>query len=203
MGVYELSGAGSVKTPRTLYTSMNAGNMYGAMVPINGVQYSTDGQFAFTNLPQTFQDLRIVCFLRSTRAGAATDNAAFWFGPYGANNYSETWLVGDGSTAASSRGTNAAVFVNSAVVPAATATSGVYAAVTIDILNYANTSTFKTVMTRCAADANGSGTSRLAVGLYSSTSAISSFAIVANNGVGQNFLAGSSVYIYGIRAVSS
>lgn len=203
MGVYELSRSSSINTGRQIYTSMNAGNQFGAMVPINSAFYTSNGQFSFTNIPQTYQDLRIVCYLRSTRTAGGLDNAAFWFGGFGPSTYSETFLFGDGSTATSARGTTQQAFVNSAVVPGATAASGIFGSVVIDILNYKGTSSFKTVITRSASDENGSGQSRVAVGLYSATSAISSFAIVANNGVGQNFLAGSSVALYGIRAVSS
>ena len=43
MGVYELSGAGSLKTPRTVYSSINANNQYGAMVPIASYTAASTG----------------------------------------------------------------------------------------------------------------------------------------------------------------
>ena len=185
-----------------LLPSVASSSMHGAVVPIAYAPLSSSGLFVFTNIPQNYQDLRIVAFLRSN-ASSTTDQAAFWFGNYGANIYGETYLLGDGSSASSSRGSTQAVFTNSAIIPAATSTSGVYGSVTIDILNYANTSTYKTVITRTAADTNGSGSTRLAVGSYQSTSAISSkITIVANTATSQFFASGSSVAIYGIRTVN-
>lgn len=194
MGVYELSGAGSVKTGRTLYTSMNAGNQFGAMVPIAS---AANGSANFGNIPQTYQDLYICGQLRGINAntieyGNITIN--------GGSSCSYTYLIGDGSSASSNRNTptgSTAMYLG--LVPGGNATANVFGAYEIWILNYANTTTYKTVLWRLAADVNGSGQTELGVGTVLSTAAVTSANIYGSNGSAT----GTTHSLYGIRAVSS
>jgi hypothetical protein len=196
MGVYELSGAGSVKTGRTLYTSMNAGNQFGAMVPIATAEVAgTSNNTFFSNIPQTFQDLMIVCSVRSARSGPLE---SINIGINGQTFiYSSTRLIGNGSTATSIRGTNDQYFCYMGVVPAATSTSGIFGSAVFHILNY-RSNTNKTILSRTAADLNGSGETQLGVGLFRYTPAISDVFISTEftNTTG-------TITLYGIRAVSS
>ncbi len=195
MGVYELSGAGSIKTGRTLYKSMNAGNQYGAMVPIAS---AANGSANFGNIPQTYQDLYVVSQVRGTNA----NTIEYFFSTLNASTstiYSYTSIQGDGSSASSSRTNigNTSFFLG--VGPGGNSTTGIFGSLEIWILNYANTSTFKTILYRFAADQNGSGETRFGAGLFSSTSAISAVNVFGGNGTAT----GSTHNLYGIRAVSS
>jgi hypothetical protein len=193
MGVYELSGAGSVKTGRTLYTSMNAGNQFGAMVPIASASESTFS--GFTNIPTTYQDLYVVGSVLSDATRTAT---SLWLrlNNDSATNYSVTQLDGNGSSASSSRAANNTIIgLNFGLV------SGNPAVFEMWILNYANTSTLKTVLIRSANDNNGSGTTSLMVGLYRSTSVVSAINLLYPGGNSQT--ANTTATLYGIRAVSS
>lgn len=192
MGVYELSGAGSLKTPRTVYSSMNAGNQYGAMVPIASATAGTPtGASGFTNIPQTYQDLRIVLSIQNTAASA--DMFFTLNGDFSANSGSRTLLFGDGSSAQSSRRSN-----DSVIYMPMLSSSTAFSSFTIDILNYTST-TQKTVLWRLAQDLNGSGYSMMGVG-RKNIGAVTSIDINANGG---NYSAGSIFTLYGIRAVSS
>lgn len=201
MGVYELSGAGSVKTGRTLYTSMNAGNVYGAMVPIANYTLTSSGTFNFTNIPTTYQDLRIVFSGRDTNSGGVgvIYLKETTYG-YSTTDFSQTNLAGNGTSATSTRTTSQNRFQFNQVI--STASAGIYGASTFDILNYANTSTFKTIIYRDATDVNGSGITALSVGLWRKTDAVTEIGIYASSG-GSHWAAGSSAALYGIRAVSS
>ena len=207
MGVYELSGAGSIKTGRTLYTSMNANNQYGAMVPIaSATATGSSGTFSFGNIPSTYQDLYVVVQIR-TDQGSVTSrsnelrvllNNSF-------TGYSNTRLIGDGTSAQSARDTSQSS-IWGGYIPIATDTAGIFAVQSFHILNYANTSTFKTVLYRAALDKNGSstngtGTTTLGVGLWQNTAAVSVFRL-DTFGFG-NYVTGSTATLYGIRAVSS
>lgn len=203
MGVYELSGAGSVKTPRTVYSSMNANNQYGAMVPIVSSTLSSNGYFEFSNIPQTYQDL---CIVESARALTTSGDSGFSNQNYTnvyfndiTTGYSATFLIGNGSSATSSR-TTSQTNCYCGYIPNANATSGVFGSAVIHILNYANTSTFKTVLSRTAGDANGSGTTALVVNTWQNTAAINKLTIYTSS---TNFVAGTTATLYGIRAVSS
>lgn len=101
--------------------------------------------------------------------------------------YSATRMIGDGTSAQSSRSSGATALEG--VVGNAMCT-GIY-----NIMNYANTTTFKTSVYRMG-DA-GSRTSAY-VGLYRSTSAITSMTFTAE--AGNTINSGSSFTLYGITA---
>jgi hypothetical protein len=204
MGVYELSGAGSVKTGRTLYTSMNANNQFGAMVPIQSATITSTGAFDFANIPQTFQDLRVVLFVRSTNANATGDAYVMYFNHGGGlqfTGYSSTNLAGDGSSAVSNRESSTSAIRIPGLIPTTTQTAGIFASISFDILNY-RSSRFKTAILRGAGDTNGAGQTTLTVGLSQNTGAITGLLMATGLG-GDHFSAGSTATLYGIRAVSS
>ena len=199
MGVYELSGAGSIKTGRTNYTSMNAGNQYGAMVPIRSEALTGSiSDVKFTSIPQTYQDLFFVVYGRSDYAAADVLVQSYVNDDF-SSLYSTTRLEGDGANASSSRSTSNAGYALG-YVPGGSATSGIFGSVTGHLLNYTG-STNKTVISRYAADRNGAGRTGFHVGLYRSTSPVTILGI-ATYGVG-NWVAGSQITLYGIRAANS
>jgi len=207
MGVYELSGAGSLKTPRTVYSSMNAGNQYGAMVPIaSATATGSSGTFSFENIPATYQDLYAVIQVRSdTSTVTSRSNELRVLLNNSFTGYSNTRLIGDGASAQSARDTSQSS-IWAGYIPIATDTAGIFAVQSFHILNYANTSTYKTVLYRAALDknsssTNGNGTTMLGVGLWQNTSAVNVFR-VDTFGFG-NYVTGSTATLYGIRAVSS
>ena len=168
--------------------------MHGAMVPIASVTLATTGGILFSNVPQTYQDLFVVASLRGEYA-SSVDVAILEWGY--TTNYSYTGLRGLGSSADSYRGTGAyGIYCNS--IPAATSTAGIYGAFEAHILNYANTTTYKTALVRQAFDLNGSGGTSLTVGMKNTTAAVTMVEI----GGGNNALsAGSTATLYGIRSV--
>ena len=154
------------------------------------------------NIPQGYQDLFLVCYLRSSNS-AATDDLAYYFGS-STPTVSNTYLLGDGSTASSGRrsgsGSYGAGYVYSAYrLPAASATSGIFGAVETHILNYAGTSTYKTILTRSEGDQNGAGGVCLNAGTYQTNTAISSITLAWNSGL--NFVSRSTVELFGVRTV--
>jgi len=195
VGVYELSGAGSIKTGRTMYTSMNAGNMYGAMVPIAS---AANGSANFANIPQTYQDLYVVSQLRGVNANTV-EYFFSYFNSVTTAIYSYTSIQGDGASASSSKTNigNTSFFIGTG--PGGNSTSGVFASLEMWIPNYANTSTYKTIIYRIAGDQNGSGESRVGVGLFSSTAAVSAVNVFGGNGTAS----GTTHNLYGIRAANS
>lgn len=144
----------------------------GAMVPIGSVNVASSNsvQFlGFSNIPQTYQDLMLVLNVRSARSGQSAFN--FHITTNSGQLFSGTTLYGDGSTAASSRFSNAYDPTDGSI-PAAPATAGVFGSAVSHILNYTNTSYFKTTLTRWASDTNGGGTTGIYANLVRSTSAI-------------------------------
>jgi hypothetical protein len=197
MGVYELSGAGSLKTGRTLYTSMNANNQYGAMIPIASQVLSNAVVFGFSNIPSGYQDLMLVVngVINSANTTQVIDNINGGVAFTG----SSTLLVGNGSSASSLRNTSLSGFMP--LTAGGAQLQATTSSVVIHFLNYSNTSTFKTVLFRIASDANGSGITSLGAGLISTTQAINTFNLSTQDG-GRYWTSGTAT-LYGIRAVSS
>ena len=173
--------------------AVSSSAMHGAVVPI--AYASITGATSFANIPQDYQDLFLVIYSRDTNSGTTTPLFNFINGD-SSTKYSQTYLDGNGSSATSARASSQTNF-GAAIQIAASATSGIFSSNTMHILNYANTSTYKTVLWRSAADANGSGNARLSVGLYQSTSAVTSVQVYPAS----TFAAGTTVELFGIRSV--
>jgi hypothetical protein len=180
-----------------LLPSVASSSMHGAVVPIAYASLSSAGNISFTNIPQTYQDLYIVLSIKNQSATAQQNCVFYLNGDTATNKYSDTWLNGDGSSATSSRyTTSTGLYPYIGTIPDGSTSAP--ASFIVHILNYANTSTYKTVIARGAGDANGSGNTTLSVSLYQSTSGISQ---VLFGGGGAILGAGTTMEIFGIRTV--
>jgi len=112
-----------------------------------------------------------------------------------ASNYSGTWVYGQGSSAASSRNSSQTQMAldNYAATPAV----GYPMTVNFSVMNYSNTTTNKTVISRGNDVFASAGETSATVGLWRSTSAITSLTVKGN---GANFAVGSTFSLYGIAA---
>jgi hypothetical protein len=184
----------SIQNPNK-YTDLLAGNSVyevSSLVPL-GSYTATGGPFSITNVPQIYQDLVVVIQSRDTRTNSLWQ---FYFGfndSAVAGQYTWTELSGNGSAASSTRSTGSNQFAISAI-PGASATAGIWGGMVINILNY-RSSTYKTMIYRSAYDLNGSGGTTVGAGLWSNTAAINRFDFRTE------FLAGSTVTLYGVKAV--
>lgn len=145
-----------------------------------------------TSIPSTYTDLRIVAGL------VTSDSATSWmyFNSTTTTTYSQTQLYGNGTSVLSSNGTNMA-HIDVAHDILGGFTDGVTPnIVLIDIFSYAG-STNKTCLIQYPNDKNGSGIITTRVGLWRSTSAITTVSFARSSG---SYDAGSFVTIYGIKA---
>lgn len=149
---------------------------------------------SFLNIPQTYQDLMIVCSIRGTYNNTLEYTGLQFNG--NSTNYSTTFISGNGLSASSSRWTNMG-YTSQHVIAALQNTSGVFSTIVYHILDYKNSSNFKTVLSRNASDLNGSGNTELTVSLWRNTAPITRVDIAM-----ANFAAvpGSTFTLYGIKA---
>jgi hypothetical protein len=134
-----------------------------------------------------YTDLFIVCNI----AFGSTSNFQMTFNNDGGTNYSNTILVGNGSTAVADRQSNQSRIV----MGYNGTTSGNRAIYNVSLMNYANTTTNKTALIRVG---NPGADTIVQVGLYRSTSAITSIQFALQNGGNMN--TGSTFTLYGIAA---
>jgi hypothetical protein len=146
----------------------------------------------FSSIPQNYTDLRIVINAGST---SSEDIGMQFNGDNSGGHYSTTILAGGGSSASSGRTTS----VNGITIDSNGFDSTSIAKVaTVDIMNYSNTTTYKTAL--CRSGNAGTGVDAI-VGLWRPASLgsgnITSITFYGYNS-GYSFLAGSTFSLYGI-----
>ena len=150
---------------------------------------SATSEVTFSGIPQTYTDLVMV--MTGTIATGGAGSVRFRFNGDTTSVYSNTRLLGDGTTASSTRNTSE----SSAII-------GVYSDSTIgnniiSIMNYSNSTTYKTCLFRNnVTDLRA----QAGVALWRNTSAITSITVL--NGAGLNFTVGSTFNLYGIANAS-
>jgi hypothetical protein len=134
----------------------------------------------FTAIPSGYTDLVLVI----GGAASSAQGMFLYFNNDTGSNYSRTFMYGDGTSALSSRSADGKVLeIGSAI-----------STVTANIMNYSNTTTFKTTITR------GGSASNLAlaeVGLWRNTAAINRIDVVTGTGT---INVGTTISLYGIAA---
>jgi hypothetical protein len=148
----------------------------------------------FASIPSTYTDLKLIISGRSTRN--QTDEGAYIYfnNDFSGTTGSYTLIYGNGTSAVSTRGSN--TFMQMADIPALTATSGLFGFIDINVMNYANTTTYKTYLSRNSTTATGSYVGAFA-GLWRNTAAISTIDVQPGGG---QWAIGTSVSLYGILA---
>lgn len=151
---------------------------------------SATNSITFSSIPSTYTDLRVVW----TLSGLSTGNdPALRFNGSSSTLYSYTYLRGNGASASSSRLSGEAQIYCYAGTGGATGTPTF---MTIDVFSYAG-STNKTCLITTSADQNGSGITASSVGLFRSTSAITSLTLLITPSGNQNI--GTTATLYGIK----
>ena len=147
----------------------------------------------FSSIAGTYTDLIIVS---SASLASGAENLRFRFNSDTGSNYSFTVLNGSGSGALSTRSSNQ-TYIAADWNGFLTTTTNV---TLINIQNYSNTTTNKTALVRSNNAASAASGVDAIVGLWRSTSAITSITILNSGTGGVNFAAGSMFTLYGIAA---
>ena len=155
---------------------------------------SSAAYIEFTSISATFDDLMLVCSLRSDRASSTVDNIRLRFnGASTDTNLSVRYLSGSGS-GASSFVLSSFAYIGNATASGSTAST--FGNAECYIPNYAG-STNKSFSAIGLNEANATLAYIDAVaGLWSDTSAITATKLFPGNG--SNWVSGSSAYLYGI-----
>ena len=142
----------------------------------------------FTSISQDYTDLLFVGSLQTLSSGAYLRGT--YNGDAG-NNYSQTTLYGNGTSASSSRNTNSPVNYFAQIGNTSSTSFTIYS---INFTNYSNTTTHKTILTRCG---HADFEMEAVVGLWRSTAAINAITFSLNF---SSFAVGSTFSLYGIKA---
>jgi hypothetical protein len=168
---------------------------------ISTVNVGAGGQttISFTSIPSTYKHLQIRGILKTDRATYGNDGLYLKVNS-NSSNYSQHYLLGDGSAAsASGGGGNTQILIGWAGTNAGAA----FAANVIDILDYADTNKYKTIRNLAGVDLNGTvagygGLVALHSGMYyGGTGAITQLDFTSSNAA--TFQQYSSFALYGIK----
>jgi hypothetical protein len=157
---------------------------------------SDQATVTFSSIPQTYTDLVLVSNLKHSFAGSLGVRADFvQFNSDTATNYSATQLYGNGTSAVSTRTTSATGITTTASMASATS----FMPCILQIFNYTNATTYKTVLVRTGnADDSNYGSSAF-VGLWRATpAAITTIDFKATSTY--VWKTGSTFTLYGIKA---
>lgn len=141
----------------------------------------------FSSIPSTYTHLQLRLFMVGTNA---TMDVWGRFNSDTGSNYATHRIYGDGTSAAAGGAATSSkidFFAWSNTQPGVAV---------IDILDYANTSKYKTSRSLTGSDSNGSGYMMFTSGLWQNTSAINSITFFPQVGT---FAAGTHAALYGIK----
>ena len=144
----------------------------------------------FSSIPQTYTDFVLV--VSNLSAASASNAFKMQVNSDTGNNYSCTFVEGDGTLAESGRrtSTNSFNFMDQVIG------TNAYSINIINFMNYSNTTTYKTVLSRSST----AGTAvEAAVNLWRNTNAISSF-VIFFAASGNDIQSGTVFTLYGIKA---
>jgi hypothetical protein len=149
---------------------------------------SAAASITFSTISGAYTDLVLVFF---TPSNSINDDMYLQYNSDTGSNYSNTTLRGNGTTASSTRGSNTtgARFSDSSSPTTTTSNTAI-----IHIMNYANTTTYKTNISRSN---NASTGIDAMVTLWRNTAAITSVKVYPASG---NMATGTIATLYGIKA---
>jgi hypothetical protein len=165
-----------------------------ATVTLTGTQSTV----SFNSIPSTYKHLQLRYMATSDRGTYSADNVLMQVNGNG-SGYSRHILAGDGSSAYTG-GTTSTTHMWLGQI-SSTVTSNIFGVGVVDMLDYANTSKNKTVLSSFAVDLNGvnntiAGSAGLWTGLHPSTTAISSLQLTCQS---SSFASGTHFALYGIK----
>lgn len=174
----------------------------GAMFPIAMVNVGSAGAstITFDNIPATYKHLQLRWNVATNRATYSLDNMYITINNDTGANYSWHVVQGDGSSATADGAGNSSYPLGP--VLSSSAAPNVFTGGVMDIVNYANTSIYKTLKTLNGFDVNGTvsgygGYVQLASGSWRNTNAITKISF--SKQFGSNFIANSQIALYGIK----
>jgi hypothetical protein len=154
---------------------------------------SAAASITFSSIAASWTDLRVVWTGQTTSTTSAALLLLSLNGVTSGSLYSGTSVAGYGS------GTLSSSFVNNNYISPNYVTGTIDTnqnMATFDIFSYTG-STYKTILCSAASDFNGSGTVISTVGLFRSTSTITSLSLLPNT---NTFAIGTTATLYGIKA---
>ena len=204
MGVYKLSTAGGLATPRTNYSSFLAGNPAFEVSQYQSIATVTVGSggaasASFTSIPATYTHLQLRWIGRASQANTGL-GVYMRINNNTGSNYARHSLRGNGS-AASATSSVSTTEISLGGVPGSSSPSGMFGAGIIDILDYTNTNKYKTIRSMQGTNQNTTADDNIffvSGFMFANTNAVTQIDVVADS-TGVGFVEYSQFALYGIK----
>jgi hypothetical protein len=167
-----------------------ASTAYESIATLNGT--GSSGTITFSSIPSTYTHLQI----RGMAYDGGANNIYIRANGDTGTNYSRHTLYGQGS-AASADGLATQAQIDTRMYGGYT--TNIMSVWTIDLLDYASTTKYKTFRGLAGYDQNGAGAIDVFSGLWQSTSAVTSISIIDS---ASNFNTQTTFALYGIKAAA-
>jgi hypothetical protein len=157
---------------------------------------SATASYTFSSIPSTYTDLILIYQTRASSQNVYIDVVGQINGDTG-SNYQYMYLSGSGSAAQSGRtATDTRMVFDANGAP----WNSYWAIGQVNFMDYANTTTYKTVISRAGNSGGTSGGTDLVANIWRNTSAINSIKVQLYNSPTYSLDAGSTFTLYGITA---
>ncbi len=160
---------------------------------------STQSSIDFTSISSSYTDLVISLYCQNAAATSGTRTGLLKINSDSGTNYSYLYFMGDGTTVSTTRTSTYSGGIFYGDVPRNGTGANIFGFARISFFNYAG-STQKSVIAECSVDMAGLGGAgggyvQRTIGLWRSTSAITSISLLAG---GEGFASGTRATLYGI-----
>lgn len=145
---------------------------------------SAQSSVTFSSITGSYTDLVLIT---NAKNASSEQSLGLRFNSDSATNYSATWMYGNGTSAVSSRESS------NNQIPIVRSDASNYWIGIVNINNYSNSTTYKTIISR----GNSGGLVISQVGLWRNTATITALEIF---GFSQNIASGSTFTLYGVKA---
>ena len=174
-----------------IMASSISGNLtsYESIATVNGT--GSSGSVSFTSIPSTYTHLQIRCIMKNT---SNSTNLNVQCNSDTGSNYSNHYLYGTGTAAASGAATSSTSMLMGRY-PTSTVASA-FGGTVIDILDYKDTNKYKTFRSLSGWDTNGSGEIWFISGNWRNTAAVSTITLNTDAG---NWATNTTFALYGIK----
>jgi len=184
LGIMASAMSANLWQPEGAYDSL-------ATVTVGATSVAT---ISFTGIPSGYKHLQLRVFGRGSTGDFP--NTPMQFNADTGANYRAHYFGGNGSVAFAGDMGASQTSANMGWVSGSTQSANVFGAAIVDILDYANTSKYKTIRSLDGSDNNGSALLGLWSGLWMNTSAINRIDI---SPAGGNWVQYSQIALYGVK----
>lgn len=188
------SGTSAASSASGSLTLASVGNYF--LIQRTTVGAGGVASITFSSIPQTYKHLQVRGLARSTATGSGTESFLFQFNSDTSTNYSTHILYGNGTSASASGSANTSYF-SCWDMPRAGELANAFGTIVMDVLDYTNTSKYKTSRALTGMDTNGSTYSYIDIssGNWRNTAAITTVYVYPSGG---SFAQYSTFALYGV-----